>query len=325
LLINEKVSVVVPCYKDEGSIKELIKRLSSTLEQITANWEIIYINDNSPDNSQAILEEIVSNDKRIKLIRFSRNFGVMSVFYAGIEIAQGDIVVLMDGDLQDPPELIVEFVNEWLKGYLVVYGIREKRDESLLRRIGYKLFYPLWNWLTDFEIPEHAGEFALIDRKVVDIILTLDERNMFLRGMRSWVGFPQIGVKYYRPKRYSGESTQSLISYINWASKAITSFSTKPLKIAIVFTLIMTLFLVVLLISKLVIVVTGRGAAPPGFFTLLFTIIIIGITQLFSIAVISEYMMHIFFEVKKRPNFIIRDTINLEKECSICPKKNRSS
>ena len=309
MMTGKKISIVVPCYKDEGNINELVRRLKFVLEKITPLWEIIYINDDSPDNSAKVLAEIAEDDKRITVLNFSRNFGVMSVFMAGMEYASGDAVILMDGDLQDPPELIPEFIKKWQEGYFVVYGTRESRDEKWYRKIGYKLFYSLWNHVSEIDVPFQAGEFALIDAKVVGIITSIQERDIFLRGIRTWVGFPQTSVPYHRPSRYDGDSTQNLLSYITWAFKAVTSFSVKPLKLISVAALCMACALLLLVIFNFILFLMGiRG--PEGFFTLLITIVFGTSIQLLALAIISEYIIHIMREVKNRPRYIVQSILN---------------
>lgn len=313
MLTNKKVSVIVPCYNDEGNIKALIERLIKCLVDITPNWEIIYINDASPDNAQQLLDKFAGDDKRIKVIKFSRNFGVMSAFRAGIDYSTGDAIVIMDGDLQDPPEIISQFVEKWNDGFYVVYGCRKTRDETLIRRIGYKMFYPIWRWLSDFDIPIGAGEFALIDRRVADIIININEQELFLRGIRSWIGFPQTGINYHRPDRHSGNTTQTMLSYLNWATKAITSFSIVPLRFISLLVLLSFVVICILILMKVGVILKGVEA-PPGFFTILFAIMGIGAVQLLSLSIIAEYIIHIFKEVKQRPKYIIEKTINFDEE-----------
>jgi dolichol-phosphate mannosyltransferase len=309
LITNKKISVVVPCYKDALNIRELVRRLVTVLEETTSEWEIIYINDNSPDNANEILKEVAEEEPRIKVISFSRNFGVMAVFRAGIDYSKGDAIVLMDGDLQDPPELIPELVKKWLDGYLVVYGIRESRDERLYRKIGYKYFYKILNYLSSIDIPLNAGEFALIDSSVANIISMIEERDFFLRGIRTWVGFPQTGVSYHRPDRFAGKTTQNLFSYFSWATKAISSFSIKPLKFISILALMMSAFMMLLFATNITLYLFGI-TAPKGFFTLLFVFLFGSATQLVALAIISEYMIHIFNEVKRRPRYIVQSVIN---------------
>lgn len=232
MLTDKIISVVVVCYRDEGNIRELYRRLSVTLQSITPCYEIIYVNDASPDSSGQILRELAAGDLRLTVIEQARNFGAQAAFTAGMIQASGDAVVLMDGDLQDPPEMIAEFTTKWLEGAEVVYGVRRKREKSMgkLNEWLYHLFYVTFRRLSYVRMPLDAGEFSLMDRRVVDWIDSLPERDRLLRGLRAWVGFRQVGIEYVRPERFSGVSTNSFFKNIRWAKKAILSFSYAPLE-----------------------------------------------------------------------------------------------
>jgi dolichol-phosphate mannosyltransferase len=310
MLTDKKLSVVVPCYNDEPNILELVRQLKETLAHVTQNWEIVYVNDSSPGNAAEVLSQVASEDKRIIVVNFSRNFGVMSAFHAGMTIASGDAVIIMDGDLQDPPSLIPDFVKKWNAGFKVVYGIRKTRDEVWYRKVGYKLFYKFWRIISDVEMPSDAGEYALLDRRVVEIITSMPERDRFLRGIRTWVGFPQVGIPYHRVERYAGESTQTLLSYVGWSLKAISGFSVKPLRMVFFMALTISIVFMCLLGYNLSLYM-GGAEAPPGFFTLLSVGLFGSISQLLALAIISEYLIHIMQEVKGRPHYIIESTANL--------------
>ena len=244
MLTDKKISVVVVCYRDAGSIQELYRKVKEVLEKITPHYEIIYVNDASPDNAEEILCALAQTEPSLTVITHSRNFGAQVAFTSGLSQSDGDATVIMDGDMQDPPELIYDFVQKWLEGYSVVYGIRAKRQESWWRQIGYKVFYRLFRKIASFDVPLDAGEFSLMDRKVVDVILACRERNRLIRGLRAYAGFRQIGIPFVRPRRFSGESTQGFIDYINWAIKGLISFSVKPLKFISVLSFIVTLLTV---------------------------------------------------------------------------------
>lgn len=312
MMTEKMVSVVVPCYKDELNIIELVQQLTIVLETISLKWEIIYVNDASPGIAAEILKDVAAKDERIKVINFSRNFGVMSAFHAGMTVATGDAIVIMDGDLQDPPNMIPEFVRKWKEGFMVVYGIRRSRDEVWYRKLGYKYFYKIWKILSDVDIPVDVGEFALIDRRITDIIISMPERNRFLRGIRTWCGFPQVGVFYDRMARYGGKSTQTFTSYLGWSLKAISGFSVKPLRLIFYMTFFVSLSFMFLAGFNVYLYFNGVNA-PRGFFTLLLIGLIGSIAQLVALAIISEYLIHIFQEVKGRPQFIVESTINLPK------------
>ena len=310
MLTDKKISAVVVCYRDEGNIRALYEQLSAALERITPDWEIIYINDSSPDNSEAILRELAAKYPRLTVIMQSRNFGAQNAFTAGMEQALGDAVVIMDGDLQDPPEMIGEFVKKWLEGFEVVYGERRKREGSMgkINQWLYHMFYVTFNKLAYMKVPLDAGEFSLMDKKVVQYINKMPERDRLIRGLRAWVGFRQIGIPYVRPERYLGKSTNSLTRNIMWAKKAIFSFSFKPLNYI---SSIAAFFMCLSLVSIVVyVVISIFRPAPSGFMTLLVIVLFLSAIQLMAISVISEYLGRVFEEIKMRPRYISREIIN---------------
>lgn len=302
---------MVVCYRDEGNIQTLYERLSSALGALTSSYEIIYVNDCSPDGSEAILRELARRDPRLTVINQSRNFGAQAAFTAGMAQAVGDGVILMDGDLQDPPELIQEFVKKWNEEYEVIYGVRRRREKSMssLNQWLYHQFYVLFNTLSYVKMPLDAGEFSLIDRKAVDCMNALPERDRLMRGLRAWVGFKQIGVDYVRPERHWGTSTNSFFRNLRWAKKAIFSFSYVPLEwishLAVFFTVLSFLGMLFYLISFFLVPDIPRGTT-----TIFILILLLGSIQLLSIAVIAEYVGRIFEETKQRPRYITREIIN---------------
>lgn len=313
MLTDKLISAVVVCYGDEGNIRALYERLSKALSQITDRWEVIYVNDASPDNSEAILQELAAKDPRLTLINQSRNFGAQAAFTAGMIQALGDAVVLMDGDLQDPPELIEEFVQKWNEGYKVVYGVRRQRERSMgkFKQWLYHLFYVFFSKTAYISIPQDAGEFSLMDRVVVDHMNALPERDRFLRGLRAWVGYKSCGIPYIRPERFDGRpsvSTKGLISAFRWARKAIFSFSYKPIEwvthLAIVAGFIATVGIGVYVAFSLF------TDAPRGLSTVYILIFFFAAIQLLTLAIMGEYIGRIFEEVKGRPRYITRDIVN---------------
>jgi len=311
MLTKKYLSVIPIAYKDEGNIKELYKRLTNTLKRITPNYEIIYVNDASPDNTREILGQLALKDKRLTVINHSRNFGAQNAFTTGMRQAIGDVVVIMDGDLQDPPELIEEFIKKWNKGFDVVYGVRRKREHSMgyFWENMYHFFYIIFNKLSYINAPVDVGDFSLMDRKVVEHVNSLPEKDRFIRGLRAWVGFKQVGVKYVRPERFSGRSNQSFLKNIAWARKAIFSFSYTPLE----WVFYIAGFCVLGSISGLIFYVVLyflKPDAPKGFLTLLVVVFFLGSIQLFTLSVIGEYMRRIFEEVKSRPSAIVSEVIN---------------
>jgi|LakMenEpi03Aug12_release.lakeMendotaPanAssembly.Ray.scaffolds.fasta_scaffold33687_5 nucleoside-diphosphate-sugar epimerase/glycosyltransferase involved in cell wall biosynthesis len=298
-----KISPVIACYKDAQAIPIMYSRLVAVFNEIGCNYEIIFVNDNSPDNTEEILYDICQNDINVIAIKHSRNFGSQSAFISGMEVASGDCVILMDGDLQDPPELIRNFSEKWIEGYQVVYGRRVKREASAFMNFAYKSFYKLFTRMSDINIPQDAGDFSLIDRKVVNHLIALPEKEQFVRGLRAWVGFRQIGVDYIRPERVFGKTTNSLRKNIGWAKKGIFSFSYLPLEIMSYLGIILTIlsFLTILyqIIAKLY-----YPDTPQGISTLIVLILFFGGLNLLCISIIGEYLSKVVDETKARPKFI---------------------
>lgn len=308
-LTERFISIVVTCYRDAGSVIELLRRLKATMAKITPNWEVIYVNDDSPDDAEAILLEQAQQNSRLTVISHARNFGAQTAFTTGMVQASGDGVVIMDGDLQDPPELIEVFVRKWLEGYNVVYGIRAERREGLLRNLGCKLFYRLFKCISYLDIPLDAGEFSLMDRVVVDVILSCPERDRLIRGLRAYAGFKQAGVEFERPPRYSGKSTQSLLDYIGWVYKSFTSFSLFPLRLITIMGFVIFGLTIGLLIFYLGTYFLGFPG-PSGFMTIVSLILGLGGLIMLCLGVIGEYLGRLFIEVKNRPQPVIRTLVN---------------
>ena len=308
-LTNKRISVVIPCYNESANIRPMHERLTRVLSQVTPQREIIYVDNNSTDNSEAIYRQLSQEDSTVSAILMARNFGSSDTSYsAGTEHARGDAVIWIDGDIQDPPELITEFIKKWQEGYDVVYGIRSKRKVSALLGWAYKMFYKIFNRYSYISMPLYAGDFCLIDRKVADALNGFPERDRFVRGLRAWVGFRQTGIEYVREERKQGVTTQSLGRYIYAAKKGIVSFSYAPLS------LISNIALIAMMLSLIAIVVYPILAvfypAPPGFLTLLVVMLFLGSVQFFVLAILGEYLGRIFEEVKQRPKYIIREIIN---------------
>jgi dolichol-phosphate mannosyltransferase len=317
MLTSKKISVVIVCYYDEKNVVALYDRLSATLKKVTPEYEIIYVNDASPDNAEAVLRSLADKDTRLTIINHSRNFGAQAGFTSGMIQATGDAVVLMDGDLQDPPELIVEFVKKWNEGYKVVYGTRKNREDSMgkFKTWLYHMFYVLFDHSSYIKMPRDAGEFSLMDRVVVDHINALPEKDRFIRGLRAWVGYKNTGIPYKRPERYDGRqsvSTKGLLGAFRWARKAIFSFSYKPLEI-VTYVAILTTLLAICGIIFYVITFFIYGA-PQGFSTLMVVTLFLSAIQLLTLSIIGEYVGRIFEETKGRPRFIIRDIVNNHKQ-----------
>jgi dolichol-phosphate mannosyltransferase len=301
---NKKVSAIIACYKDNQSITVLHKRLTDVFISSGYDYEIIFVNDSSPFNDEEVISQICAKDNNVLGISHSRNFGSQSAFISGMEIATGDAIVFMDGDGQDPPEIIPEFIKKWEEGYDVVYGERTKRQAPLYMQILYKLFYRTFKKLSDVKIPVDAGDFSLVDKKVVAHLLQFSEKDVFLRGLRAWVGFKQTGVPYVRPERLFGKSTNNFWKNIWWAKKGIFSFSTKPLhyiqSIGVIFFALTAILGIYYMIEYLI----NPPTNAPGITTIILLVLGIGSVQLMSISILGDYIGKITEEVKNRPRFI---------------------
>jgi dolichol-phosphate mannosyltransferase len=315
VLTGKTISVVVACYRDAGNVREMYRRLTEVLAQVTPRYEIIYVNDNSPDNAEELLADLAAQDERVTVISHSRNFGSQMAFTSGMQRSMGDAVILMDGDLQDPPEVIPALVREWLAGYDVVYGVRERRREGRLMQAARKTFYRVYRQLSYLEMPLDAGDFSIMSRRVVEALMSMPERDRFLRGLRAWVGFRQTGVPYTRAERFAGQSTNSLLDNFRWAKRGIFSFSYQPLEMISLLSFLTTLAtgvgIVVYIVLYFII-----PSAPRGFLTLLVAVLFLGSLQLFCLSILAEYMGRIFEEVKQRPAFIVRSILNEHREAS---------
>lgn len=300
----KKISAVIACYRDHLAIPIMYERLVSVFKKCQLDYEIIFVNDCSPTGDGDVIRRLVDDDSHVVGISHSRNFGSQAAFLSGMEIATGDAVVLFDGDLQDPPELVENFVAKWKQGYDVVYGVRERRQAPLYMQFFYRIFYRIFRSLADIPIPLDAGDFSLIDRKVVQEMLSLGERDFFLRGLRAWVGFKQVGVSYVRPERMFGVTTNNFAKNIWWAKKGIFSFSVKPLDYVQRIGLLTCLGSFLLGGFYFIYYFVNTGQAPKGITTILILTLGMGGLQILAISVIGEYIKKIMEEVKGRPRYI---------------------
>lgn len=299
------LSVIIPLLNEEEIVAKTYTRLSEVLREI--DHELIFIDDGSSDSTREILTKLIDASSKNRIVSFSRNFGHQAAFSAGLQEAKGDAVVIIDGDLQDPPELIHDLIAKWKEGYQVVYAQRRSRaGESLFKLITAKAFYRILNSFTSVKIPVDTGDYRLMDRVVVDQLCLLPERSRFLRGLVPWVGYRQIGVKYDRAEREAGETKYPLGKMLNLATDGITSFSTLPLKFALyfgVFTCFVGFLAVVYaLISKFFFADTTEA----GWTSLLIVIVFMGGIQLITVGIVGEYIGRIYEEVKQRPLFLIK-------------------
>lgn len=307
--VQHKITAVVACYKDAMAMPIMYERLIKTFHKINADYEIIFVNDCSPDNTSEVLQVLVQQDKHVTGIEHSRNFGSQSSFMSGMEISTGDVVVLLDGDLQDPPELIEEFYAKWNEGNDVVYGQRVKRDGNKFLVRLYRVFYRLFRNLSYVPIPLDAGDFSMMDRKVVNELVKLPETDQFLRGLRAWVGFKQVGVPYIRPERMFGVTTNNWRKNIGWARKAIFSFSYVPLELLTYLGWTLTLVSFLAAVTQIILYFMGANI-PHGITTIIVLVLFFGGMNMLAISILGEYQAKILEEVKKRPKFIRRRIIN---------------
>lgn len=302
-----KYSIIVPMFNEEEVIEFTYDRLKQVMDGTEEPYELIFVNDGSHDRTVELITMICNFDPSVRLINFSRNFGHQIAISAGMDYAQGEAIVVIDADLQDPPEVILEMIAKWKEGYEVVYGKRLKRKgETLFKKVTAKIFYRMMRMMTNVDIPVDTGDFRLIDRKVCDVLRGLKEKNRFVRGLVSWIGFRQTMVEYEREERFAGETKYPLKKMISFAVDGITSFSHKPLKIAtyVGFTLSIGsfLYLIVVIFQKLFTGSTVAGWASIVAVNLLFNGII-----LMLLGLIGEYIGRIYDESKNRPLYIVRD------------------
>ena len=309
----KKVSVVVPMYYEEEVANECYKRLLEVFKGLNEyEYEFIFVNDGSKDKTLLILEEIAKQDENVKVISFSRNFGHQCAVTAGIKYVTGDAIVIIDADLQDPPELIPEMLKLWKEGNEVIYGKRKTRDgESAFKLLTAKMFYKTLNSLSDVDIPRDTGDFRLVDRKVVEVINRLPEHNKFLRGLFSWVGFKQVPFEYERKERFAGKTKYPLKKMLKLASDGIISFSTKPLKMVGFIGIISIIISFLVLIYTMVSYIFKLNHLSAGWTSIMIAVTFFAGIQLLSVWIISEYIGRIYDEVKHRPQYIIDKTINI--------------
>lgn len=306
---RHSVSAIVACYKDGQAIPIMYERLTKVFAKLGVDYEIIFVNDCSPDDSEEIIRQISNRDRRVIGISHSRNFGSQSAFRSGMEVSTKNACVLLDGDLQDPPEVIEAFVAKWREGNDVVYGRRIKREAQLYMQIAYKIFYRVFDKFSYLKIPHDAGDFSLMDKRVIRCLLQFPERDLFLRGIRAFAGFKQVGVDYVRPERMFGVTTNSFFKNLGWAKKGILSFSNTPLNIlsSVSFSLVALTLLIALL--QVMIKLLFPLSAPTGVTTMMLLIMFFGSVNLLAVSLLGEYIAKIFEEVKQRPHFLRRSII----------------
>jgi polyisoprenyl-phosphate glycosyltransferase len=301
------ITVVVPLFNEQENVEALYRRLDLVLRSLDLPYEILLVDDGSHDLTPQLIDALTRKDPRVTAIQLSRNFGHQAAISAGIDHARGQAVIVMDGDLQDPPELLPQLIAKWREGYEVVYAVRQERKEGPLKRLGYFSFYRIFRAISDLDIPLDSGDFCLMDRCVVDVLKHLPERMRFMRGLRSFVGFRQIGLAYERGLREAGKPKYRLGALVYLAIDGLISFSSYPLRLVSylgLFTISIALVLLVWVVSSAL----YAHKVPQGWASTIVTVLFMGSIQLFSLGIIGEYIRLIFLETKRRPTYITRDT-----------------
>ncbi len=300
-------SIIVPVWNEAESLPELYRRISEVMNSMADSWELILVDDGSVDGSTDQIYTLAEGDERVRPLIFARNFGHQIAVTAGLDHSRGQAVIIIDADLQDPPEVIIELISKWREGYEVVYATREEREgESFFKKVTAKAFYRIINRITDIDIPLDTGDFRLMDRKVVAVVNSMRERHRFLRGMSAWVGFRQTGVPYARAARYAGETHYPLKKMITLALTAITGFSFLPLQVATYMGFISASISIV----AIPVVITLRLTGSEAFFgqaTTLIAVLFLGGVQLISLGILGEYIGRLYDEARGRPLYILRE------------------
>ena len=308
-----KYSLIIPIYNEEETIPELYRRVSDVMDSLDDSVELILINDGSRDRSLKLMRELQERDARVCYISFARNFGHQAAVTAGLNFARGQVIVVLDADLQDPPELIPKMIESWQAGYHVVYAQRTKRKkESWFKRLTAYVFYRLLRQLADVDIPADTGDFCLMDRQVVEVLNSMPERNRYIRGLRAWIGFQQTAVKFERDPRFAGEVKYTFKKSLALAINSLVSFSKIPLRISTYLGLFSAL--IALLMALLVLYWRLQQPESPvtGLATILIAVFFLGSVQLISIGILGEYIGRIYEEVKGRPAYTIAEIAGLE-------------
>ncbi|OCA88297.1 glycosyltransferase [Bacillus sp. FJAT-27225] len=312
--MKKLISVVVPMYFEELVVNECYARLTSVLDKQEDDYELIFVNDGSKDRTKELLMKIAKEDKKVKIIDFARNFGHQTAVTAGIDFARGDAIVIIDADLQDPPEVIQELVEKWKEGFEVVYAKRKKRKgETFFKLITAKYFYRFLNYMSEIDIPKDTGDFRIIDRKVADVFKQMTEKNRFVRGMISWVGFRQTFIEYERDERFAGETKYPFRKMVKFAADGIIAFSTKPLRLVTMIGLVAVLISFLLLLYALIVKIFGYQVEA-GWTSIIVAITFFSGTQLLGLGIVGQYIARIYDESKNRPIYIVRETINIGEE-----------
>lgn len=324
------LTVVIPCYNEEAVLDALAERLRAAAASWPCRWEVVLVDDGSTDGTWTKIQELHQQDSRWQGVRLSRNFGHQLALWTGLRYARGDVVAVLDADLQDPPELVADFLQQWQAGWDVLYGVRARRQEGLFKGIAYKCFYRLLAYLSEVPIPLDSGDFCLMDRRVVQAMLQTSEQEPFVRGIRAWVGFRQKGIPYDRPARAAGEPKYTLSKLVRLGLSGILSFSSRPLRLATWFGLLVSAFSFLVGIFTVIqrfwaeqFAKMGLGPVP-GFATIVCGIFFLGGVQLVCLGILGEYISRIYENVKRRPHTVIAETLGFPDAPSFGPPPSPS-
>ena len=313
-------SLVIPAHNEEGVMKELIARLSAVMDALDADAEAILVDDGSLDRTYELMLEATATDPRFRLIKLSRNFGHQIALTAGVDLAAGDAVIVMDADLQDPPEVVLDLAKQWRQGYDVVYAVRDVREgETRFKRATAAAFYRAFNRISDVKVPLDVGDFRLVDRRALDVFSHMRESNRFVRGMFSWIGLNQTGVLYRRHERFAGETKYPLRKMLRFAMTGVISFSTAPLRAALNLGFFVSIVSFLILLWS-VVVKLGGFFNVPGWTSVVVVVSFIGGIQLIVLGVIGEYIGDIHSEVKKRPLYVVSELENFHESPELLPR-----
>ena len=306
-----ELSVVIPVYNSAEIFSELHRRLVETLSDTVQSYEIIAVVDGCTDSSAEVIETNIKENPHLKMVELSRNFGHQTAITAGLELSSGEMVVVMDDDLEDRPELLTKFLSKAQEGYDVVYGIRKKRKVSIYRRFAFSFFYRLLNRLSAIDMPYDSGDFCLMKRPIVEALNAMPETNRYIRGLRTWLGLKQVGIEYERGRRPTGQSGYRLINYIKLAMDGILSFSYKPLTYVSVIGFVVASASFLAGMRLIILKLMQESSDVPGWASIMVAVLFIGGVQLISVGILGQYIARIYDEVKQRPKFVIKRTIGL--------------
>ena len=319
------ISIIIPVFNEQETLQVLYDRIVSASSAWNDEWELVLVDDGSVDLSFSILEKLHHRDPRVKVVSFSRNFGHQTAVSAGLAYCSGDVAIVMDADLQDPPEQVIHFLQKWREGYQVVYAIRQKRKEKWFKRIAYFCFYRTLAWLSSISIPLDSGDFCVMDRVIVDHLNAMPERNRFVRGLRAWIGYSQIGIPYERSARLAGEVKYTFRKLMRLALDGLINFSYRPLQVVGVFGLVVaglsfiaSILILLARIFNLEFLGYRMGDAP-GYASLMLAILFIGGVQLISMGILGEYLGRVFDEVKQRPLYIVAKQLGFASNSPVLP------